>query len=208
MNYQIRPLGPWIGLVTRNRQSGATFRAPWSKTLDLIGKETAALGARLVVIQVDVTEGDLRRDGMLRANAKVGFPGVRVSFDSRHGPLTYASDTYTEWRANVRAIALSLQALRAVDRYGVSKSGEQYRGWAAIESGAGPLMSADAASRFVAQQAGGGFDAAGVLADPEIRARAYRAAARRLHPDAGGDPDDFKRLGAARRLLDETGGVS
>ncbi len=208
MNYQIRPLGPWIGPVTRNRQPAHRFRAAWQDTLDLIGKETAALGARVVVIQVDVAEGDLRRDGMLRANAKVGFPGVRVSFDSRHGPLTYATDTYTEWRANVRAIALSLQALRAVDRYGVSKSGEQYRGWAAIESGSEPLMS-DAAARFIAQQAGGGFEPADVLGDLEVRARAYRAAARRLHPDAGGDPEDFKRLGAARRLLDETaGGVS
>jgi hypothetical protein len=52
--------------------------------LDLLARETEMLGAGLVVLQVDVRDGEIRRDGMLAARAKVGFPGVRVSFDSRH----------------------------------------------------------------------------------------------------------------------------
>lgn len=204
--YEIRPLGPWIGPVTASRRPGTNFRAPWPLTLDLIGKETRMLGARLVIVQVDVTEAEIRRDGMLRANARVGFPGVKVSFESKHGPLTYATDEYAHWQANARAIALSLQALRAVDRYGVAKSGEQYRGWRAIENGSQP-MSADVAAQFIAEHAsrvlgGRAPRADAILSDPDARSTAFKAAARCLHPDAGGSPEQFRQLVKARDLLD------
>jgi hypothetical protein len=201
--YEIRSLVGWVGQITKPsaRQSGSAFRAPWPATLDLIGRETRLLGARLVVIQVDVTDAEIRRDGMLRANAKVGFPGVKVSFDSKHGPLTYATDEYAHWKANVRAVGLSLQALRAVDRYGVSKSGEQYRGWTALPAGSpAGQMSADDAARLLAGYAEG-VTAEQILADPEVRALAYKRGARRTHPDHGGDPAAFARLTAARDLL-------
>lgn len=127
MQYEIRPLGMWTGPVTRNRPY-CRFRASWSDTLVLLERETETLGARLVVLQVDATEGDIRRDGMLRANARVAFPGVRVSFESRHGPLTYATDRYDGWQDNIRAVALSLEALRAVDEFGIAGRGQQYVG--------------------------------------------------------------------------------
>jgi hypothetical protein len=201
--YEIRPLGPWIGPKTAIPASPAVFRAPWPDTLALLGRETDLLGARLVVVQVDVTEGEIRRDGMLRAGARVGFWGVRVSFDSRHGPLTYATDAYAGWKANVRAIALALEALRAVDRYGVSRTGEQYRGWRAITAGPAPAgrMSRDEAARFLAEN--GDVDLADVLTDPGARNRAYKRVAARWHPDrTDGCRELFERANAARAVLD------
>jgi hypothetical protein len=38
--------------------------------------------------------------------------------------------------------------------------------------------------------------------DPEDIDRAYRQAAKKLHPDAGGSTADFQRLQEARRVLD------
>lgn len=181
MRYEIRPLGTWTDPVTTDRPY-CRFRAPWAKTLDLLGKETLMLGAPLVVLQVDVTEGDLRRDGMLRANAKVRFPGVRVSFESIYGPLTYATDRYGDWQDNIRAIALSLEALRAVDRYGVNKRGEQYTGWLALEA---------AGSKTTEQQARDLIASYGGLA----------AALKATHPDLGGSAEDFHKVDAARKLL-------
>jgi len=50
--------------------------------------------------------------------------------------LVYATDCCQFWQHNVRSIALGLQALRAVDRYGISRRGEQYSGFrAALVSG-------------------------------------------------------------------------
>jgi len=39
-------------------------------------------------------------------------------------------DSFKDWEANLRAIALSLERLRAADRYGVTtEEKEQYIGW-------------------------------------------------------------------------------
>lgn len=39
-----------------------------------------------------------------------------------------------DWQINLRAIALGLEALRKLDRYGITSRGEQYTGWRAIEA--------------------------------------------------------------------------
>lgn len=194
MRYEIRPFpgGRWTDPETEDR-TRAFFRAGWAHTLELLGREAEWLGAALVVLQLDVTDGDLRRDGMLRANAKVGHPGVIVSFGSTHGPLRYASDKFDSWRDNVRGIALALQALRAVDRYGVTRRGEQYIGWKALPAPAAGFTSADEALAWMYEQAGGG---PGMAVD-EVR----RTLVKRFHPDRGGDQAEWARLDEAWRLV-------
>jgi hypothetical protein len=137
--YVVRPTGAWLEPATpaSKRRSRYTFKASWSDTIDLLERELRHLRARDVVLQLDVQERDIRMDGMLRANATPQHPGVRISFESVHGPLTYATDSCAYWQHNVRSIALGLEALRAVDRYGVTKRGEQYAGWKALPAGAG-----------------------------------------------------------------------
>jgi hypothetical protein len=202
-----RPLGPWLEPVTPDRRS-ARFKAAWTDTQALLAREAEHLGAELVVVQIDVTEADLRRDGMIRTNARIDFPGVRVSFGSRHGPLAYATDAYDAryygdmpgWQANVRAVALSLEALRAVDRHGVSKRGEQYVGWQALTATANGRMTREQAADLLA---GGldGFTAVRLLADRDQVQIAHRILTRRHHPDRGGDADLFARINVARDVL-------
>lgn len=211
LRYQMRPLGQWTDPVTSPRQSSSVFRATWDDTLVLLRDEADHLDVTYpIVIQVDVTELDLRQDGMLRSRAQVGAcPGVIVSFTSKHGPLRYASDAYDQrwqgalpgWQANVRAIALALTALRAVDRYGVTKTGQQYAGWRAIEAGNGTAFaSADAALEWMLEMAGP--NAAGMLTPGGI----YTRLAKRWHPDVpGSDRHDWERLQGARQLLAAAG---
>lgn len=205
--FEVRPRGEWARPFTRNRRPGAVFRAPWKATLDLLIREVELLGAKVVVLEVDATDADIRRDGMLRANARVISPGVRISFESKHGPLSYATDEFDHWQANVRAIALALSALRAVDRYGVTKSGEQYRGWTAIEAPKpGDTTSAEDAARILLTHGGeeaSHIPAWDVLHDPVARKMAYKIAARRTHPDSKtGDARTFREVAYARELLD------
>lgn len=170
-------------------------------------------GAIALRVAADPTE--IRRDGMLRARARVEFPGVVVSFTSESkGPLSFATDAYEQrwtgdlagWQANVRAIALSLKALRAVDRYGVTRSGEQYAGWRQIESGpATPagFASPDAAARWIRTTAAAAQDRP--VPDSAPLPDLYRLLARRMHPDMnGGDQTAWHRLDEARRLLEGT----
>ncbi len=183
MRYEIRPLRAWLESVTVDRRRG-TFRAPWSATLKLLQRETELLGAGLVVIQLDVTEASIRRDGMLYARTRLDFPGVRVSFTSDYGPLTYSTDRFDAWQTNVRAIALSLQSLRAVDRYGVTRRGEQYRGWQAIASTAAGMT--PKAAQALLDSYGG-----------------LREAIKATHPDRpGGNRTAFEQVQEARHVLD------
>jgi len=193
VNYTMRPLGPWTEPVTQNRRGAHVFKASWADTLDLLSRELEHLGADEVILQVDLLEHQLRRDGMPRADAKMGpFPGVRISFQSKHGPLTYATDAHENsyynprclagWQANVRAIALALEALRAVDRYGVSGRGQQYTGWTAIEATA-TVSDVAAAALLLDPNEPGRL----IGAPTAVITGAFTAAVRRHHPDFGGD---------------------
>lgn len=110
------------------------------------------------------------------------------------------------WQVNVRAIALGLEALRKVERYGIANQGEQYRGWNALPPATpmGPAkMTVDEAARLLADAAGLGSDqAAGLIVDEAAAQDAYRAAVKQHHPDRGGDPAAFRRLQEAKELLD------
>lgn len=206
--FEVRPLGPWGRPITKDRRTSATFRAPWNDTVTMLKAEAYALGAVLVVVQIDAQADQIRRDGMLKATAKVEFPGVKVSFGSRHGPLAYATDVYEHqhagampgWQANVRAIALGLVALRSVDRYGITRSGEQYRGWTALSDK--PFAHEATMSRATAEAVL--LDAAGIpdqaLKTPEAIQTAYRKAVL-VHHDAYGTRDAFQAITKARGVL-------
>lgn len=201
---------------------GSPFDSTYSATLDLLDRELTHLKASNVILQVDASEGDVRLDGQLRADAKVNHPGVILSFDTpTWGTLTYACDAFTRrgwrndspsWQQNLRAIALGLESLRRVERYGIAGRGQQYAGYRELGTGLamGP-MTRDQAAAFLVEH--GEVDNADEPGDPdclldpsdplrdEIVDGYYRRAAKRLHPDVGGDPDLFKQLGEARDLL-------
>lgn len=203
MEYRFVPLESWPGDRTRNRKR-SPFKSRWSRTVDDLDRELRHLSARNVVIQADCERSEIRLDGFLRADARLRGPGVVLTFDSRHGPLSYPCDTFTDWQDNVRAIALALEALRAVNRYGVTRQAEQYKGWARLAApGSAEFSSLEQAATFVAQHAGDGTHFEHVLQVREIFQKAYRQAAGKLHPDANGGQDAaFKRLQAAKSVLE------
>lgn len=133
--YIVRPISDRTRFTGKHQRS--SFDTPWSATEELLIREVRHLGGKNLVVEADFREGDLRLDGRPYANARPATPAVRIAFESVHGPLTYATDRFSTWQDNVRAIALGLEALRKVDRYGITKRGEQYTGWKALPSGSG-----------------------------------------------------------------------
>lgn len=202
-----RPLVAWPGELTKYRVP-SRFKAAWSDTLDLLDRELYHLGAKNTVIQMAMRESDFRLDGAPKAHARPDHPGVILSTDSPYGPLSYPCDRFTHWEDNVRAIALALEALRKVDRYGVTKNGEQYTGWKQLGAGRPTgSMTVEQAAIFLAAATGepcdGGdfLDAPGVPHKASVE-RGYRVAVKRLHPDTGGNVEDFQKLQEAKRVLD------
>lgn len=130
--YRFRPISTWPGDLTKHRRT-SPFRAGHDVTLRQLGRELEDLRAKDVVVELAVREADLRIDGMPRARSRSPeHPGCVLSFDSKHGPLRYACDAFLHWEDNLRAITLGLESLRRVERYGITKRGEQYAGWKAI----------------------------------------------------------------------------
>jgi hypothetical protein len=151
---------------------------------------------------------------MLRSDAKVTHPGVAVAFACRHGNLVYPCATYgpnyrmAAWQANLRAIALSLEALRAADRHGVAGKGQQYRGWLAIEASANggeplPFHDADSAYRWLAAVA-----RTGAPSNASNRLAVVRIARREAHPDRnGGEREKWNQVEKAVELMRAAGMV-
>lgn len=173
------------------------FDASLAATLEVLARELRALQAKQIVLQVGFREQDLRLDGMPRANATMTHDGVALSFESKWGPLRYETNEFrghnwsgvVGWQANLRAIALGMEALRKVDRYGVSKRGEQYRGWQQL-----PERSSEPADLIVTRA-----DAQRFL---DEYGGTFREAANRLHPDKGGDPARMRAALKARKVLE------
>ena len=204
------PIVAWPGARTRERRRGP-FRSTVRQTVQLLKRELAHLDARNILVQMDGDESQIRRDGYPRADGRFR-PGVILTFDSRHGPLSYPCDTYIHWDQNLRAIAMALEALRAVDRYGVTRRGEQYTGWKALPPGGAitPTMGVEEAADFVVRSA---YDdlpddvvatqARGVVASADSARIWFRRAAMRLHPDQpGGSTDRMTTLNRARQALE------
>lgn len=136
----VRPIITWPGTLTPGyRRERGNFSASWRSTLDLLGRELREVHATAKVLQVAIPEDQFRLDGYPRATARQVHPGVIVSFTSRDaGHLSFPCDRFEHWQTNVRAIALAMEALRKVDRYGITRNAEQYQGWKAIGSSSGP----------------------------------------------------------------------
>ena len=182
---QFKTPGHWTGEGASRRWVNQQ-RVSYETTLAELRYEVWQLDGDAIVIGVGLTEFDIRLDGAPRANARpMRHPGVEVSFDSRHGRLTYATDVFTDWRDNVRAIAKGLEALRAVDRWGVAKRGQQYAGFALLT--AGPSL----------EQLG---------AELVARHGSVAAALRATHPDTGGPTASSRDFQAVVAYRDAGGG--
>lgn len=207
VEFKFRPIERWPQEPTPSYlQRHAHFRVPYNKTLQLLSYELEKIGAKTAWLQVDVTERDIRNDGAIRTDSQPKTSRVIVSAQSKHGPISLPCDTYRDWRDNLRAVALSLEALRSVDRHGVTKRGEQYRGLKQLTAGDGPINSHEAA-RLIAKHRGGNMTASLVYSSLETAESCYREVAKFLHPDKGGDVSEWNKLQAAIAILREHHGA-
>jgi hypothetical protein len=213
----------------------ATFKTNYNRTLAQLRAELSRAHARNPVIQSGHLGEDIRFDGLPRVNArKPRFPGVCLVFEKwapigrtneagqmlgRYSTLEFPCATYDHWEDNLRAIVLTLEALRAVARYGVSGTGaegagkteeaKQYEGFARkkVEARTGTppgngTMTKEAAAAILAACARGGWTQASLMTASAAEVKScYKRAARHEHPDAGGSDETFARINEAYRVL-------
>jgi hypothetical protein len=175
-------------------------------TLSELEEELGRHGTREAYLEVDVGERDVRQDGRLRAGASPRSPGVVLyCTHPTQGALRFACDSHEVWHHNVRAILLTLEALRSVERYGAVQDSQQFRGFKALPSSTTTLTMGRTAAIEILSQHSGIFIA--VNAEPELLLIAYRAARARTHPDRVGHDRGWHQVEAAAREL-RIGGAS
>lgn len=137
------------------------------------------MGARNVVLSSNVA---LRRDGQPYADGmrRIDDPGVAAYFDRKGQTQVIACDKWANVGDNFRAIGLTVEALRGIDRAGASELLDRaFTGFKALPP-AGATIASNGPPWWE------------VLAcdprdSPLVVKERYRTLARQYHPDAGGD---------------------
>jgi hypothetical protein len=127
----------------------------------------------------------LRLDGRPRGDqGEPGDPGVAVYFRLKKNDRVLACDRYYRVADNIAAIAAHIEALRAIERYGVGTLEQAFAGYAALPP------ATDAWWLVLSLPKSSTLD--------KVDER-FRELARTAHPDvAGGSHNDMARLTAAR----------
>lgn len=131
----------------------------------------------------------LRRDGLPRSGQRTpDDPGVAVYFRLRKVPHVLACDAWNRVEHNLRAVALHIQALRGMDRWGVGSLEQAFAGYRAL-----PETTSASSWRAVM-----GIDEGDEI-DAEALRSVYRELALKRHPDRGGSDEAMAQLSAAFR---------
>lgn len=194
------------------------FKKAGSVTEALLKKELRMIEARDVTLHTFHSKASRRMGGdWPRVDRAPSHPGVIVTFE-KPGPdgtgwttLRFPCNTYSRWEDNLRAIALALEALRKVDRYGVT-TGAQYAGYKALPPGptgpqAVPAMTPQEAGEWIVNVSGLNADhwtPAMMVEDTDAAEFIYKTAAKKVHPDKdGGSAEEFGKLETAMRIVRE-----
>ena len=201
---QFRRLEAWPHSSTSLRTQ-AQFRSTYPATIELIEGEIERLSGTDVVVSGFMQRSSVRRDGWPASDSRPPHPGVIVSFRSRRlGDMVLANDSYSEWQANLRGIGLTLDALRAIRRYGTVDRDQQYKGFSTELTPVAPSSGSteiELAAEILLLLSDSDRTAPDVVTDPDLAEQLFRVASKRVHPDTGGSAEMFQRLQAAMKIL-------
>ncbi|MFI5301113.1 MAG: J domain-containing protein [Polyangiales bacterium] len=171
----------------RSRRDSA-FKIGFASSRDKLFAELRMLGGRNVILSTNIP---LRLDGLPYAHtAEPNDPGVAVYFDRTVGnarrDFVIACDTYRKVAENLRAVGVTVEALRTIQRHGATSMLEQaFAGFAALP----PANHAKPWAEVLGVASG---------ATREDIERAYRELAKVHHPDVGGDTERMAQINRAR----------
>lgn len=151
--------------------------------------EMRRLGSKKVRISSNARAD--RYGSFLERQPRIEDHGVAVYFDVGGLERCIASDKYVVWWDNLHAVGLMIQAIRGIERWG----GRQVV-LAALEGFKALPVPAPV------QPDPDWWEVLGVSpsADPVVIEAAYKALAKRTHPDLGGDAARFRAINRAYEL--------
>lgn len=174
------------------RHTGYRYPSRFKQTMDqsqrFLRAEIDRLGAFDLIVSTNLP---VRNDGGLYANymsRKIDDPGVAIYFHYKGKDVAMCCDQYPTVWENIYALGKGIEALRGMDRWGVSEFMDRaFTGFTALPSST-PIVQRDI------------WDVLGLPVKPATAAEvvaAYKAQAKIVHPDAGGSTEAFQELSDA-----------
>lgn len=171
----------WPRKYPGGRRSAA-FKVSYDQAVKQLDQEIGRLGGKYPTLSTNL---ELRLDGSPRRDR--GEPsdrGVAVYFELNGKQKVFACETFTTVKDNIRAIGLTIEALRAVQRFGATEM---------LERALNAFDALPPPTRW--------WDILQVRQDAsrDVIEANYRRLARERHPDAGGSNDAMAELNAAKQ---------
>jgi hypothetical protein len=184
------------GQVRVRVRTSSQFKLPLGNTRSRLLHELRLLGVQDIIISSNL---ELRRDGLPYADSREPEdPGIAVYFNRKIGsngaatrPFVIACDSYNRAVSNLRAVGVTVEALRTIARHGASSMLEQaFTGFAA-------LPAHGAVKPW--------WEILGVKIDssPGDVSAAYLSLVKIHHPDVGGDSARMSEINEAYRQAKE-----
>jgi len=175
----------------RTGTTGSTYTVTRQLTvadgLDRLMLDTGRLGASGLVVSTNI---QVKRDGLPYSGQRdPDDPGAAIYFTLNGKPRCLACDRWNRVADNLAAIAGHISAIRAVDRYGVGTMEQAFAGYAAL-----PPSSEEWWLVLGVKQSAGRDD---------VEA-AFRALAKKHHPDIGGSVEQMAKLNRARQAAQQS----
>jgi hypothetical protein len=161
----------------------ASFNTPLWKAVDEIDYEVSRLHGDDLVVSSDGLRG--KKGELLSTQPDWIDQGVAVYFTVGDQRRVIPCDRWNRLRDNLQAVAKTLNALRGVDRWGTKQIVDAaFAGFKALPAPEPVEPDPD------------WWEVLGVSqrADPVVIEAAYKALAKRTHPDLGGDPVRFRQV--------------
>lgn len=162
------------------------FRQTFGWSRDKVIRQIRMLGGTQPVISTNIP---LKNDGFPYATYRTpDDKGVAVYFMYNKEQVTFACDKWDKIEDNLYAIALTIEAIRGMDRWGVSDMLKRaFTGFTALPPGKGDGQ---------AHKPEEWYDVLEVQPDahPDVIRNAFREKAKTTHPDLGGSHEEFIKL--------------
>lgn len=166
--------------IARPTNSHKFYAQSFGTELHSLMEELRRMKATGVVVSTNVP---IKADGNAYATyPKVSDPGVAVYFSVNNKAMAICCDKWNTVEANLRALSMSVDAMRGLDRWGVSQIMERaFMGFKALPEKAASFP---------------WWDVLGVSRDCTRKdvQTAYKKNVRAHHPDNGGDPAKWLAL--------------
>ncbi len=161
------------------------FNQSYGKAQNFMRDEVQRLGGSNLIVSTNLR---IRKDGMLYAdelNRKIDDPGVAIYFQRKGKPVAMCADKYLRIWENMYALGKSIEAMRGMDRWGVSEMLDRaFTGFTAL-----PDAIVTAAPNW--------WEVLGFDNNPgsicAVKARYYELV-KQHHPDVGGDTKKIKLI--------------